>query len=356
MIRPSSSTSTVTVRPPKPVFLTTTSTSSEASFRTVRGVVTRSIWTSRGSCSLPTPTVKTGSFCAFIASSAGSSDASLVSAPSVTMTTPATGSPASSSRAPSSAAPSLVCGPLKFISPAVAHARRRGREAEDPHEESIRQRFQQGAVGKAELLFDEGASRLPAPVGNLHAPRIVQEHGHDVLLIDGSADDERGTEETEEDEGQRGHSKRREDDAIAQPAFVDPHAPVRQDGQCDHDRHDQRGGQGRRGDVEAELTLLKDNRAIRKEGLEQRVQHRQAPPESGLRLRFQGHDQGRRSYITASGLNSQLPSPNAQHFQGPTPKSAKWDIMRLSIAFGSWLALVSGRRWKSGVGRVGVGR
>ena len=44
------------------------------------------------------------------------SDDSLVSAPSDTSTTPATGSPASSSRTPSKAAPSLVCDPLKVSS------------------------------------------------------------------------------------------------------------------------------------------------------------------------------------------------------------------------------------------------
>ncbi len=132
----------------------------------------------------------------------------------------------------------MVCGPLKFISPAEPHARRRGREAEDSDEESIRQGFQQRAVGQTELLLDEGASRLPAPIGNLHAPRIVQEHGHDVLLIDGRPNDQRGTEETEEDEGQRGHAQRRQDDPVAQAAFVDPDPPVGQDGESDNDRHD----------------------------------------------------------------------------------------------------------------------
>ena len=157
-------------------------------------------------------------------------------------------------------------------------------------EESTRQGVQQRTVRKTELLLDESASRLPAPIGNLHAPRVVQENRHDVLLIDGRADDERGTEQTEEHEAQRGHSQRRQDDAIAQAAFVDPHPSVGQNGQSDNDRHDQRGDEGRRRHVEAELTLLKDNRAIRKEGLEQRVQHRQAPPKSGLRLRSCGPD------------------------------------------------------------------
>ncbi len=116
MIRPSSSTSTVTVRPEKPVCATTTSTSSEASLSTVRGTVTRSTWMSRWSASPPTPTANTGSFSAFRPSNACDSDDSLVSAPSDTSTTPATGRPASSSRTPSKAAPSLVCDPLKVSS------------------------------------------------------------------------------------------------------------------------------------------------------------------------------------------------------------------------------------------------
>ena len=122
--------------------------------------LTRSIWTSRGSCSLPTPTVKTGSFCAFIASSAGSIETSLVSAPSEIIMTPATGSPASSSRAPSSAAPSLVCGPLKFISP-----------AEDPIRVAVDEKRKTRTRNRSDRAFSSGLSGRPncsltkAPLG-----------------------------------------------------------------------------------------------------------------------------------------------------------------------------------------------
>ena len=54
--------------------------------------------------------------CAFIPSRVSAIEASVVSAPSDTSTTPATGSPASSSRAPSSAGASLVCEPLNVRS------------------------------------------------------------------------------------------------------------------------------------------------------------------------------------------------------------------------------------------------
>ena len=65
-------------RPPQPkvalvdmgTLVMTTSMNSNASLSTLRGVVTRSIWTSWVSFSLPTATVNTGSFDAFIPSSA----------------------------------------------------------------------------------------------------------------------------------------------------------------------------------------------------------------------------------------------------------------------------------------------
>jgi hypothetical protein len=56
----------------------------------------RPIWMSLCSDSSPTPTVNTGTSAAFSASSASDNEASVVSAPSLTITRPASGSPASS--------------------------------------------------------------------------------------------------------------------------------------------------------------------------------------------------------------------------------------------------------------------
>ncbi len=85
---------------------------------TVRGVSTREIWMSRVKCSWPTPTVKTGIERALRLASDSSSEASDVSAPSVTMTRPASGRPDSSSRARSSASPSFVDVPSYLSSAA----------------------------------------------------------------------------------------------------------------------------------------------------------------------------------------------------------------------------------------------
>ena len=118
-IRPSSSTSSITVSPGKPVCVMTASTRIDVPFSADRGTETRPIWMSLLNCSWPTPTVNTGTSAALSASSASDSEASVVSAPSVTMTRPASGRPASSCRAPSSAAPSLVCDPANVSSAGV---------------------------------------------------------------------------------------------------------------------------------------------------------------------------------------------------------------------------------------------
>ena len=120
-------------------------------------------------------------------------EVSVVSAPSVTSTTPATGSPASSSRARQRRAQlRLDAVEAHFLDRAKA-AGGRG-EPEDPHQELVGQRFLQRAVGP-ELGAQELRPRLAVLIGNRHAPRIVQEHGNDILLIDGGTNDERGTEE-----------------------------------------------------------------------------------------------------------------------------------------------------------------
>ena len=109
-------------------------------------------------------------------------------------------------------------------------ASRRGREAERPHQEAFGERLQQRArVGGKFLAQELGARLVVGPVGNLHAPRVVQQYGDDVLLRDGGLDDQRWTEETEDDERQRGHAKHREHHAIARAA-VHADAAIGQDG------------------------------------------------------------------------------------------------------------------------------
>ena len=244
---------------------------------TVRGVLTRSIWMSLGSFALPTPTVKTGSFSAFRFSSVLVSEPSLVSAPSVTSTMPATGSPASSSRTPSSAAPIFVCDPpnvrsfTEFTRPAVDEKRNVA------HEELVRQRLHQRAGAGGQLLAQELRARLVVEVGDLHAARVVEQHGDDVLLRDGGLDDQRRPEETEDDERQRGHAQRGQDDPVARAA-VRADAAVGDDGADHDDRGDARGHERGGRDVEAEVALLEDDGPIGEERLEESFEHRLSPP------------------------------------------------------------------------------
>src|SRR3954468_19022823 len=119
-IRPSSSTVSGTVWPPYPVCVSTTSTTSAVPFSAVRGVSTRVTWTSWAKCSRPTPTVNTGIDRALRLASVSSIAASEVSAPSLIMTRPASGSPDSSSRARSSAGARRVDVPPNLRSAADA--------------------------------------------------------------------------------------------------------------------------------------------------------------------------------------------------------------------------------------------
>ena len=107
-IRPSSSTSRSTVRPPKPVWDSVTSTSTVEPSSTRLGATTRETSMSLRSRGRPTPTVYTGVPAAFSVSRASPSSAGAESAPSESRTRPESGSPASSSLAATSASPSRL--------------------------------------------------------------------------------------------------------------------------------------------------------------------------------------------------------------------------------------------------------
>ena len=108
---PSSSTSSVTFCPSNPDCDSTTSTINVVPLSAVFGVTTRPTWMSFDNVSRPTPMVKTGRLSALRPRIASPSAASAVSAPSLTITRPATGRPASSWRTPDSAAPRRDCDP-----------------------------------------------------------------------------------------------------------------------------------------------------------------------------------------------------------------------------------------------------
>jgi len=108
MIRPSSSTCSGIRFPLNPRCDTATFTTSDVPRVTDRGGSTRLTWMSRASASRPTPTVKTGTPAARSPTSGAASDARELSAPSLTTTTPESGSPAISCRTRSSARPRSV--------------------------------------------------------------------------------------------------------------------------------------------------------------------------------------------------------------------------------------------------------
>jgi hypothetical protein len=114
----SSSTMTGTVVPArKPSCVTTTSTMRVEPARALRGSSTRPSSMSGAIDSSPTPMVNTGTPPACRGTIASVSGRSPVSAPSVTMTRPESGTPDSSSRAASSAFARLECVPSNVISP-----------------------------------------------------------------------------------------------------------------------------------------------------------------------------------------------------------------------------------------------
>ena len=98
------------------MWVTTTSTTTDEPVSTVLGGSARLTWMSRRKLSSPTPTVYTGIPCACSGMSASVSSSPELSAPSVTSTSPESGTDASSERARSSAGPRRVRLPMKLIS------------------------------------------------------------------------------------------------------------------------------------------------------------------------------------------------------------------------------------------------
>ena len=171
---------------------------SDVPLSAVRGVDTRSIWTSRASRSRPTPTVKTGTAAAFSPSSASVSEASVVSAPSLTSTMPASGSPASSWRAPSSAAPSLVCAPANVSSSGDPS------RAADDEKRNVRRTNRSDSALTSAASFEPNACWTNAPRGWVPQSAICMLRESSISTArkfccgDRGLDDEDGTEQAEQ--------------------------------------------------------------------------------------------------------------------------------------------------------------
>ena len=215
---------------------------------------------------------KTGTPDALRASSAGSRALPLVSAPSLTTTSPARGTPASCWRAWSSAAASRVLVPEKVRSCAGGRRRQPAREAERPHREALGQGPAQAAVGGAELLLHVGAARLPVHVGDAHAARVVEQHADHVLVRHGGAQHQHRPEQADQQQADQRGAQGREDHAVApgQPARR-PLIGDRGHGDGAEPRQGREPCAGRGG--EAQFPLVEDDPANAEEELGQPVEH-----------------------------------------------------------------------------------
>ncbi len=225
---------------------------------------------SRVKCSWPTPTVKTGIERALRLASDSSSEASDVSAPSVTMTRPASGSPDSSSRARSSASPSFVDVPSYLSSAARPEPAGRRGEAEEPEDEPLLQRLQQRRVDAAQLALHEPAARLAVAVGDEHAARVVDEDAEEILLRNGRLEDQRRPDQAEQQRRDQREPQPDEHGLVAGRSFARNRSVRQEDAGRDRRGHEQ-DEQHRPGHAQHEVALLKDQERILEQEPESRV-------------------------------------------------------------------------------------
>ncbi len=156
------------------------------------------------------------------------------------------------------------------------HALRRAREAERPHHELVGEGLHETAVGGAELLPHETRARAIVVIGDLHAARIVEQHGEEVLLRDRGLDHQHRPEQADGDEPDQGHAQRGQDDAITR-------AQSRAAAAIGGDRHHHGDAGRRRRQIrrapggEAELSLREDDRAVGKQQLKKAFEQRPSP-------------------------------------------------------------------------------
>ena len=163
--------------------------------------------------SRPSPTVNTGMASALSDRSAGATDPSVVSAPSVTITRPASGSPASSSFARSSASPTRVCVPpnVRFAAPWT-------RSTEDENRKNRSTNFPASACTILLSLpksWRTSSARGWPPSAICMLRESSSSTRHEVLLRDAPRSTSTGRKQTESDQRDRGNSQRDEHCLIA---------------------------------------------------------------------------------------------------------------------------------------------
>jgi hypothetical protein len=147
------------------------------------------------------------------------------------------------------------------------------REPEDADEETVGQCLENRRLWRAELLLNELAAAFVAPVLDLHAARIVEQHRDHVLLVDGGPYDEGWPEETEQHQPERGDAQTRQDDPVTGPPLVDPDTAVREGRSSRDQPDDNRNDKRCRGDIEAEVALLEHDRAVGEQRLKKGLEH-----------------------------------------------------------------------------------
>ena len=91
-------------------------------------------------------------------------------------------------------------------------------EAEEPEREAVGQLLQQARSARGEGFAHEVALGRPVGVGELHAPGVVHQDAHEVLLRHHGGEDQRRLEQAEEEHAQERHPEARHDRAVPRAA------------------------------------------------------------------------------------------------------------------------------------------
>jgi hypothetical protein len=138
------------------------------------------------------------------------------------------------------------------------------RKLEGANDEALRDRFEERAIGRAELVGHELAARFPLAIGDPHAARVVYQDGDEILLRDGGAQDQDRPKQAEDRDPDRDQAEGDEHDAIAWGAVAFD-AAIRHERRRGAGRHGDHEQRRRGGDREAKLSLFEDRGPVLEE-------------------------------------------------------------------------------------------
>ena len=150
----------------------------------------------------------------------------------------------------------------------------RRREAEEPHDEFLRQRVEQRRVRAVQLLLHERAARLAVAVGDRHAARVVDQDAEKILLRHRGLEDQRRPEQAERAGPPAPPAAARRAPTRSRGRSVGRHAAIgqqREDGDAAATADDDQ--QDRPGQTPGEIALLKQQRRILEQKAEEVFQH-----------------------------------------------------------------------------------